>query len=262
MNLIKNLTKEGTIMKGLGKKITRTIVKNGPEILIGTGIVGFVTTAVMAYKAAPKVNLILEDAEADNPDIRFVDKCMIVAKNMWPTFTVGVLSTASLIGAATINHKRIGALSAALSLSEKALVDFQASTLEKVGPEKLKEIEEDVIEKKLENNECRRVETVIPPENGGVLCYDEGSDRYFYSTKYHIRSAEVSFNEILLHEDECSINEFYDQLGLEDTSIGKFVGWRASDGRFKVDFGARLTDDGKPCLSINYPVRAFEELMW
>ena len=54
------------IMNKVNRTINRAglkIKKHSPEILVITGIAGFVTTSVLAYKAAPKVNEVLDNAK-------------------------------------------------------------------------------------------------------------------------------------------------------------------------------------------------------
>ena len=51
----------------------------------------------------------------------------------------------------------------------------------------------------------------------------------------------------------ASLNDFYDEIGLEPTSQGDDLGWNL-DELMDVSFGAGLTKDDKPCIVLNYSV--------
>ena len=43
------------------KKVKNSTIKHSPEILIGLGIAGMITSTIMAVKATPKVLILIED---------------------------------------------------------------------------------------------------------------------------------------------------------------------------------------------------------
>jgi len=55
-----------------------------------------------------------------------------------------------------------------------------------------------------------------------------------------------------------SLNEFYDEIGLERTSIGDNIGWKLLEGGkglLEVGTYPDVTKDGKPCLALDYQVQ-------
>jgi hypothetical protein len=51
-----------------------------------------------------------------------------------------------------------------------------------------------------------------------------------------------------------SLNEFYYEIGLNPISIGDDIGWNIDRGYIELNFSSQLTDDGNPCLVIDYQV--------
>lgn len=98
-------------------------VKHSPEILMGIGIAGMITTTVMAVKATPKAITLLEDGALDEK------KPMDVIKITWkcyiPAIITGAISVTCLIGASSVNLRRNAALATAYTLSESTLREYQ-----------------------------------------------------------------------------------------------------------------------------------------
>ena len=80
--------------------------------------------------------------------------------------------------------------------------------------------------------------------------------RYFYSDKNTIDAIQNRLNAKMLGEvrGEISLNEFYDELGLECTDMGYDIGWNV-DELIELDFVPVFAPDGKPCASISYLTR-------
>ena len=56
----------------------------------------------------------------------------------------------------------------------------------------------------------------------------------------------------MLLEGYISLNEFYYEIGLPGTTIGDTIGWKVDDGFVEVYFSSQLTEDGTPCIVLNY----------
>ncbi|MEI4872582.1 DUF6353 family protein, partial [Klebsiella pneumoniae] len=89
---------------------------------------------------------------------------------------------------------------------------------------------------------------------GMVLCMDAVSGRYFYSSVDSIRRAENDINRRLIQETAISLSEFYDLLGLDNTSISDDIGW-CLDDMLDVHISSTLTSDDKPCVYVDYDAK-------
>ncbi|NLJ49842.1 MAG: hypothetical protein GX428_09720, partial [Candidatus Atribacteria bacterium] len=51
-----------------------------------------------------------------------------------------------------------------------------------------------------------------------------------------------------------TLNEFYDELGLEGTELGRNMGWTTEFGLLDISFSAKLTPDNLPCIVLDYRI--------
>ena len=267
------------------KALQSGVSKHSPEILMVIGIGGMISATVMAVKATPKaMQLIEEEKKAQNRSLikeaeeYGYDSCqqisklkpLEVVKVAWkpyvPTVVTAVASAACLIGSNSVHAKRNAALVTAYKLSETALREFKEAVVETVDEGTVKEIREKVAEKELEKKPISKQEIIITG-NGDVTCFDVLSGRYFKSNKNLIDAAVNKINGELYCYDYVSLNEFYDELGLDRIDIGNELGWNIGEigkGGFDIEFTSHITDMGVPCLVLNYgakPRYDFAKLM-
>lgn len=175
------------IMTKLSRSVNRAglkLKKHSPEILVVTGIAGFIGTAVLAYKAAPKVNEILEETKnaidgvnkvKANPEkyvsekhpelyteeqakkdltIIYVQTGVELAKVCAPVLATGVLSATAILAGHNILRKRYVATSAAYVALDKSFKEYRGRVIDRFGKDldqelryniKAKEIEETVV---------------------------------------------------------------------------------------------------------------------
>ena len=142
--------------------------KYAPEILIGAGVTGIVTSTVMACKATTKLNDVIEDhterleehrneivvmnkdAEETGIDIKKEDQKGLIkvytktALNMvklyGPSVGLAALSITSILGAHTIQKNRTAAISTAYALVNKAFNEYKDRVEEKYGSEAANDI--------------------------------------------------------------------------------------------------------------------------
>lgn len=232
------------------------VVKYGPEILTGVGIAGMITTTVLAVKATPKALELLEEKKKEEK----VEKLAPIetVKACWkPYIPAGVTCAASvacLIGASSANMKRNAAIATAYKLSETALSEYREKVIETVGDKKEQLIRDKVAEERLKNDPVSKKEVIITGK-GKSLCYDALSGRYFESDMEKIQKVENAINKRMLSEMYISLNEFYDELGLSRMyPLGDDLGWKLDDGLLEITFSPLLTDDGRPCLALDYNI--------
>ena len=254
------------------KSFRASLIDHGPEILTGIGIAGMVTTTVLAVRATPKAlsliekeknqqnRKLVEEAERNNEanctqisKLKPGDMIKVTWKCYIPAAITGVTSIACLIGASSAHSKRNAILATAYKLSESALTEYKEKVVETIGEKKEQAIQDKVYKEHIQNNPVSKTEVIIT-ENGNTLCYDYYSGRYFRSDIDKIKKAVNELNKRLLEEDYISLNEFYNELGLSDTGLGARLGWNTSMKLIDLEFSSQLSEDGTPCLVIDYKI--------
>lgn len=255
------------------KEVQLAFKKNSPQILTGIGIAGMVTTAVMAVRATPKAMALIEERENKwyqdhlgdvETSYKAVPKIELV-KAAWtcyiPSVIVGGVSIACLIGANNVNLRRNAALATAYSLSESALKEYQEKVIEEVGAKKETEIRDKIAKDRIDRNPVTRNEVVLT-EKGETLCYDMISGRYFKTDIDKLRKAENDLNRQMRDDIYISLNEFYDAIDLDPVKIGENIGWNIDKGYIDLSFSSQLTEDGRPCLVLDYKVGPNYDYKW
>lgn len=251
------------------KNVQMAVSKHSPEILTGIGLAGMVTTTVLAVRATPKALKILEEERENRRKdlgtgpiddllepvkISALDTVKLCWKCYIPAVISGVTSAACIIGASSVNAKRNAALATAYKLSEAALVEYKDKVVETIGEKKEQVIREQIDKDKVENNPVNKTE-IIMTGKGNTLFFDSISKRYFKSDIEKIRRAENTLNKEMLHDmfGYVSLNDLYDEIGLERLSIGDELGWNVNK-LIELDFTTQLTPDNEPCIVLTYSV--------
>lgn len=248
----------------LFKAIRTGANKKSPEILIGLGVAGMITTTVLAVKATPKaLELIEAEKRKQNCDKDYTDdritklKPVEVVKTTWkcyiPAVVTGAVSIACLIGSNSVNARRNAALATAYKLSETALSEYKEKVVEEIGEQKEKIIREKINQDHVDKNPASK-STIVITNNGDTLCYDGVSGRYFKSSINTIEKAINNLNRTMNYDMYVSLSEFYDELGLEHTDVSDQLGWNLDDGLLEIEFDTRFADDGTPCITLEYRV--------
>lgn len=242
-------------------KQTKVFVdERSPEILMGVGIVGMITTTILAVKATPKALALIEEEklrkyrETDNDSVTKIEAVKVAWKPYIPAVITGIASTACLVGSSSVSTRRTAALAAAYQISETALTEYKAKVVETIGERKEQLVKDKVAKDRIEKNPVSKSEVIVT--NGGVtLCFDPVSGRYFKSNIERIKRAENDLNKRMLHDitGYVSLNEFYDELDLEQTSIGDDLGWN-TDNLIDISFSSQIADNGEPSIVLDFRV--------
>jgi len=245
-------------LKVVAQNVGKTINKNSPTILTGLAVAGFVTTVIFAVKATPKALEILDQEKIlrrdydNNRPITKKDVIKLTWKTYLPTFLMGATSISCIIFANHINLRRNAMLSSLYALSETTLKEYQNKVIETIGENKEKKIKDEIRGDRIKNNPPKDGNIIITGK-GDTLCYDSLSGRYFKSDIETIRKIENETNKRLLSNMWVSLNELYADLGLPGIDLGRDIGWDI-DKTLEFIFTSKLTEDGRPCLVIDYMV--------
>lgn len=240
--------------------IRTSLVKHSPELLVGIGIAGMVTTTVVAVRATPKAMRLLEmerdRREKESPDgaidpLTKMDVVKIAWKCYIPSAVIGTASIACLIGASSVHTKRNAVLATAYKLSESALTEYREKVVETIGEKKEKIIRDNVAQDRVKNNPIGDNEIIIT-KKGNTKCLDMTSNRYFMSDIDRIKKAENNINARLLRESYVSLTDFYDEVGLSPSKISDKIGWSSNDGLIEIHLSAVLDENDEPCIGVDF----------
>lgn len=242
-------------IKAFANNLLKGAKKHSPEILTGIGIAGFIGTVVLAVNATPKALQNIEENCGEEKSATDVIK--YGAKYYIPAVITGAASTACIIGSSRINLKRNAALTTAYAISETFAKEYKDAVLEEIGPEKQKEIETKVAEKRMEKNPIENSVIIQTPERGARF-YDPYSNSYFESNVHKLNSAINQVNNMLMQELYATLSDFYYAAGLPISKSSDLIGWRWEEtGMLNLKYVAVVktnpeTDDQEAVLEIDF----------
>ena len=236
----------GTTMTKIGKKVAPHV----PDILTATACIGVGATAVMCGKNTLTAHDILKAYDEENPDATTKDRVLKAAPAYIPTIILATATIGCIIGARTTSAKQTAALASAYTIATEAAARYRDKVIEVVGEEKAKEVDEKIADEQLKAHPLSGQQPIIVG-TGKVLCFDTLSSRYFMSDMETLRKVQNDMNRIILDDMFASLNDFYYRIGLDPMNLGEELGWTI-DSLIDLKFTSRLSDDGQPCLVVNY----------
>ena len=243
--------------KQIRQDVISKVTEKSPEILVGFGLAGMLTSTVLAVKATPKALDILAQEEEDLTNFEKVKKtwkCYVPA-------AVGYCASAACIVAATSTQsKRHAVLAGAYKVTETAFIEYRGKVKEMIGEEKEKEVRDSIAKDRVEDKPV----IINRSGKGDFLCYDMLSGRYFESDIDKIQKVVNEMNYKLLNDNILSLNELYYELGIKGTSYGAEQGWVVDKGLIEVSFSSILSEDDEPCIVLHFdnpPQYGFDRFM-
>lgn len=226
---------------------------NSPTILTALGVTGTLSTAYLTGKAAYESYPIITNFEFENgiPDSTremYIQRGKLVWRLYIPAVISGTSTVVCVIVAARVGSRRTAAITAAYTLSERALVEYREKVTETLGTGKEQKIRDELAQDKVTANPP--APTIITAD-GKVLCYEMFTGRYFNSTMEDLRRAQNNVNAHLIKHDRATVSDFYDEVGLPYTSYSDEVGWE-SDRMMLLEFSTVMSEDSRPCIAFAY----------
>ena len=180
-------------------KVGFKLKKHSPEILVVAGVIGTVTSAVMACKATLKVNDVIDetketienihdcvgkglktsDGEEYTQEVANKDLTIVYIQTGWkfaklygPAVLLGVASIGCMVGSNHILHKRNIALGAAFTAMDKSFKEYRGRVIERFGKDldrelrfntKAKQIEETVVDENGKESTVTKIVEIVDP---------------------------------------------------------------------------------------------------
>ena len=259
-------------MKKIINKVKFNVVKHSPEILMGLGIAGVITSTVLACRSTLKVQEILDYKEENMNNIKEVlaegredyteedarkDKTIImtttairIMKLYIPSVIVGAGSIACLLESHNVMRNRNAGLAAALAATTESFKQYRERVTEKYGDEVDKEMRYGIKKEKKEKDGKKTKEEIV------VGCDEKelsGYARYFNENNINwsddpqfnlmfLRQNQNWANDKLISQGYLYLNDVYEALGFPKSKAGQVVGWvydphNTEHGDNYVDFG-------------------------
>lgn len=243
------------------KTIEKLAVDNSPVLLTAIGVAGVIGTSILSMRAARKADRMLYEAGSkigSGEDFGIKEEIKATWTAYIPPVVSGVTTITAIVLANHIGTKRAAALAAAYTISEKAYTEYRDKVVERLGEKEENQIRNEVVKDRVRQ---------MPPSEGNVLMVSGGehlfiemyTGRYFRSDMQTVRKAVNEINHKINTHGYASISDFYDLLNLSHTAVSDELGW-SSDKLMDVDFQPVLSEDGQPCVGINFmtgPVRDY-----
>lgn len=254
--------------------------KHSPQILVGAGIIGLVTSGVMACKATMKVNDILDETKRNVDKVHRVledptipaetyseedgkkDLAIIYTKTglkfvklYAPSVILGGLSIAGILTSNRIMHKRNAAIAATCAAVTSDFKGYRSRVLDRFGEDidrelrydiKAQEIEEVVVNENGEEETVTKVvETVnAVPRSDFSKFFDCGNKGWEPDPEFnymYLTNLQGYLTERLRANGHLFLNDVYDELGIPRTRAGQLYGWLYDE---KKPHGANYVDFG------------------
>lgn len=242
-------------------KLFFKVRKNSPEIFIVTGIVGIVTSTVMACRATTKISEISEEAietlekiekaveqkredytEEDakrDKSITYIQTGFKYVKLYAPSVFVGGLSIACILASHSIMHKRNLGLAAAYAAVDQSYKAYRNKVKERFGEEVDKIVQYGLTDEKIEevvtdeNGKEKKIKKKILVTDDKDLgpyarIFDESSRCWEDDAEYNLNfliGVENAMTNKLIANRYLFLNEVYEALDIQPTKLGQTVGW-------------------------------------
>lgn len=260
--------KKDEIMRNVSStfnKVTIKLKKHSPEILVVAGIVGVVTSTVLACKATTKVGKVLDNTKNDIDTIHdatekgvtkageeysvddskkdltivYAHTGVNLVKLYAPSVALGTLSIAGIVASHNILKKRNVAIAAAYATVDKTFKEYRSRVVDRFGAEVDKELRYNIKAKKIEEvvkdpetGKEKKVKSTVgianPDVNDYARFFDETCLNYEENMDYNImflHSQEQYANDRLKADGYLFLSDVYEALGIKRTKMSQTVGW-------------------------------------
>ena len=238
------------------------VKKHSPEILMAAGVIGTVTSAVMACKATTKLSDIMDESKKtvdqihyaiENPEelpeeytpedgkkdlaITYVQTGIKLAKLYAPAVILGSLSITAMVSSNNILRKRNITLAAAYTAIDKSFKDYRGRVVERFGKEldkelryniKAKEFEERVVDEKT-GKITRKDNPRIRHKSLRVLDYDYDQD-YIVGAFQQLYGIDLTVENIHWWRFKMLFNSL-----TKETKLVEIMGYRSMEINPKWD---------------------------
>lgn len=240
--------------------------KNAPTILMVTGIGGSITALVLGIQGTSKAHELLEEKKAQKveqaesrgevpEELTVKEEAGVALRAYWPALVTEAGAILCFLLANRIHIRRGAAVAALYKASEETFRMYQGKVRDRLGEKEEHEVHRAVNQEKIERAVAER--KVQETGHGTVCFYDPWSGRLFRSDIEYLRHAQNAFNKRLLNEGDLCLNDWYDEIDLENTESGYRLGWNCDclADQVELSFEAHQLGDGTYITAVQFEAK-------
>ena len=245
-------------------KMNLKVKKYSPEILVVSGVVGVVASAVMACRATTKLDEVMSEPREqidkiheamDHPEklpaaytkedgvkdlaIVYTQTGVKLVKLYAPSIVLGAVSITAILKSHDILRKRNVALAAAYATIDRSFKEYRNRVIERFGKELDKELRynikvkdyDEVKEHEDGTKEVSKTQVAVADTNlysDYAKFFDSGCTGWSKDPELNLmflRRQQAYANDTLKRQGYLFLNDVYEMLGIPKTSAGQIVGW-------------------------------------
>ena len=230
---------------------------NSPVILTAMGVVGTVTTAIMASQATIKAQDILYDNGAE--DLPWQDKARLTWKCYIPTGLMGITTVGAIVGSHVCSENQKAAIQSAYLLSQTTLQEYQKRVVERIGKNKERQVYEETVQAIADKQAPMELyssgdlpDRVYETGHGNSLFYDVPGERYFKSEINYLRTKFNDLNTRVRTEMYFDWNDLYYAIDLPRKPMDGTEMIFDVDRPFSWSFTPQLMENGQVRILWDY----------
>lgn len=243
-------------------KLQLGLRKASPTILTCLGAIGVVGTAVLSVQATPKAMVLIKAKKDEVKTDKLTPQELIEAtwKCYIPPVLVGASTIACIIGIGVLDKRNQAALSSAYAMVNESYKQYRQAAKKVYGADADDKICAEMAKDAMmaDGGWGYQIYNMdMDTESERVLCYDMFSKRHFNTTMAAVINAQYHINRNLQLHGYCTLNEYYEFLGINGIELGNEMGWNLQEiyesGEMWLDFDNRKTvlEDNLECVIIS-----------
>lgn len=242
-------------LKHLTKDVGRFVAEQSPQILTILGVAGTAATAYLTGKAAYAAgDIVRRDHDTlarTSGDYYQAPSFKRDVENTWklyvPAAVTGVMTVGCIVAANRVQARRFAAIAAAYGVLSGDFDEFRDKAAEKLGLKKADEVNAEIAKNHIEGH----LPANVVLGDGKTWFCDMASKRIFPSTTETIKSGMNKVNYQCNNQQDATLNDFYDAIGIEGTTVGDILGWNSAK-KCDIELTAHLTDTHGAVTAITF----------
>lgn len=234
-----------------------------PKILTALGIIGTVSTAVMAVRATPKALRLIKVKKDELETDKLT--CAELIQTTWQCYTpsalIGVGTIACIVGIGVMDGRNQAALSSAYAMLNESYKQYRQAAKKVYGEDADRKIHAEIAKDAQVASYDWGYQVYnmdMDQKSEQLLFYDLASRKYFTTTMAAVLNAQYHVNRNLSLRGDCSLNEYLSFLGVDGVDKGDEIGWDITYmveelECYWLDFDNQKTtlEDGLECIVID-----------